>query len=289
MPAGEVQKLADYADRARTEKGATSEAAKAQARERGGELAKRLDLACEITDAELIGGSRKSRDSDPVGTAVYEVACKSGMGYVLVQHGAEKPLGMSCLAAEGARAADEAQGVKTSLYCQLPANKDVKATAAALLAPTGTSCTVRDARWFGQNTQRQLDYTEVACEEGNGYLISTAKPGAQAATGVMSCVDAARAGTRCRLTDAGPVESAPTMDVLKQSLVKNGVQCQVGQMRLVGRESVSKRYVFEVQCNERHESLIAFVPTGDSSKALETINCAAASLRGVACVLTAGN
>jgi hypothetical protein len=159
-----------------------------------------------------------------VETSVYEVACSNGMGYFLESQGPEKPVAISCLAAEGTRAADAAKGKKMDFFCQLPENRDVKAMAASLLAGAGTPCAVRDLQWFGKSAATQTEYSEVVCNDGKGYLLRTALPGTQAQTHVMSCADAARQGIKCRLTDSGPVEKPLTLETFKDALAQHGAQ-----------------------------------------------------------------
>jgi hypothetical protein len=55
-------------------------------------------------------------------------------------------------------------------------------------------------------------------------------------------------------------------------------------MRLVGRETVSRRYVVEMQCPDMTE-LVAFIPLEGSTKKLETLDCAAAMQRNILCTL----
>jgi hypothetical protein len=278
----DVEKLRDLLDRDRK---APDARARDRAKQESATLGGALTLSCEIADAERVGGGRAKADGKALDVAVYEVACTNRTGYFLFAQGAQKPLAISCFAAEATHAADVAQGVKSQFYCQLPANKDVKATAAALMTAAGTSCAVSNARWFGMNASNQTEYSEVACADGKGYLLKTPLTGASAQTSVMSCQDAAKQGLKCHLTDGGAVSAPVTMQTFRDALEQNGVACEPAQMRVIGRESVDRRYVVEMQCPQQPRGLVAFVPAEGNPKPFEAIDCAAAAEREITCTL----
>jgi hypothetical protein len=74
------------------------------------------------------------------------------------------------------------------------------------------------------------------------------------------------------------------MQRFRDALKEGGVSCEPTQMRLVGRETVSRRYVVEVQCVDKPE-LVAFIPLEDNTKKLETLDCSAAMQRNIVCTL----
>jgi hypothetical protein len=259
-----------------------------KAKLRSEELVKALQLSCDVVDAELVvaGTSRTGASGIEVETRVYEVACRSGMGYLLEAQGSETPVGISCLAAEAARAADAAKGKKAGFLCQLPANRDAKAVATTVMAGAGTPCAVSEVRWFGRSSTTQSEYSEVVCNDGKGYLLRTALPGSQAQTTVVSCADAAKQGIKCRLTDSGPIESLVTLETFKGALAQNGVSCKIEQLREVGQEEIRKRYVVEYRCANQGAGMVAFVPLAGNLNPYESVNCAAAATRGVMCTFS---
>jgi len=176
--------------------------ARAKARSQGGELAAALNLSCEVRDAERVGTRRMAVSGKEIESDVYEVACRDGAGYILMSQGSEKPVGISCLAAEAARAADEAAGRKPDLVCGLPQNKDAKTIAATLMSNAGTPCAVRDLQWVGKSAAIQSEFNAALCGDGQGYLLQTPMPGSGTQTRVMTCVEAARQGLRCRLSNS---------------------------------------------------------------------------------------
>lgn len=180
--------------------------ARAKARAQGAELAAALDLGCEVREAEQVATRRVKADGKDFEADVYEVACGNGAGYFLMSQGSAKPVGISCLAAEAARAADEAAGRKPDMVCRLPQNEDVKAIAASLMAGAGTPCAVRELAWVGRSEAIQSEFNAVLCGDGQGYLLQTPMPGSGTETRVMTCVDAARQGLKCRLSKANAAQ-----------------------------------------------------------------------------------
>jgi hypothetical protein len=243
-----------------------------------------LSLSCKPTDAERIGHGKAAVNGKRVEVVAYEVACSNGMGYLLASLGTEMPIAVSCFAAAATRADSIARGEKSDVYCQLAANKDVKAMAASLLTATGTNCTVNDLRWFGLAAATHTEYTEVQCGDGSGYLLRAQQVEPAAQITAVSCREAAQQGMKCHLTDGGPVPVPVTMQRFRDALKEGGVSCEPAQMRLVGRETVSRRYVVEMQCPDMPE-LVAFIPLEDNTKKFETLDCTAAMQRNIVCTL----
>jgi hypothetical protein len=138
-------------------------------------------------------------------------------------------------------------------------------------------------QWLGRSDSAHSEYSEVVCEGGKGYVLSTALAGSQAKPTVTSCGDAARQAVRCRLTDSGPAENEPTLDTLKAALAQH-VPCKIEPIRLVGQEEHLKRYVVEYHCADQPAAGIAFVPLPGNENRYESIDCAAGALRGIACL-----
>jgi hypothetical protein len=77
------------------------------------------------------------------------------------------------------------------------------------------------------------------------------------------------------------------MQTFRDALKQNDVNCQPTNMRMIGRESIDKRYVVEVQCQEQPNGLVAFIPVAGNTNKFETIDCTAAVERQIRCELTA--
>ena len=260
----------------------------AKAKEQSAKLLAALRLSCEISAAQLVVNGSRRIDGKDTPVRVFEVACTQGLGYLLETQGAATPVAISCLTAEEARAADVAKGREPGFFCKLPENLDVNAAVAALIASgAGAQCTVQRLQWLGHSDSAHSEYSEVVCEGGKGYVLSTALPGSQAKTTVMSCADAAREGVRCRLTDSGPAETEVSLDTLKEALGQH-LSCKIDPIRLVGQEEHLKRYVVEYHCADKPAAGIAFVPLPGNTNPYESIDCSAGALRGIACLSAPG-
>jgi hypothetical protein len=205
----DVEKAEDYQDRAHLLSGRNAAKERAAAREQSEKLTAAIQLPCEITDAEPVGRGKAQFEDKKVAVSIYEIACRNGLGYILVSREDGKPYATSCFSADKTHAADLAKGHKSDMYCQLPANKDVKAMAAALMSAAGTTCAVRNLQWFGRSMTTNTEYSEVVCQDGAGYMLRTAQAGATEPTVVMTCPDAAARGLACRLT-GGDVSPKPS-------------------------------------------------------------------------------
>jgi hypothetical protein len=258
----------------------------AQAKTQSDKLLRSLQIACEVSDAQLVvaGTRRSASGGKAVETRVYEVACGGSMGYLLETQGTEKPMGISCLNAEETRAADVAKGREPGFFCKLPGNKDVYAMVTSLIASgAGAPCAVSNLQLFGRSESTQSEYTEVVCKEGGGFLVRTALPGSQAKTVVTSCADAAKQGIKCRLTDAGPVEIPVTLDTFKSALAQHGVSCKIDQLRMIGQEDHLKRYVVEYRCADQPAAMLAFIPLQGNANPYESVDCKDAASYRVTC------
>jgi hypothetical protein len=261
--------------------------ARAKAKAQSLPLLQALQISCEVSDAKLViaGTSRPASGGKELETRVYEVACTGNLGYLLERVGKEMPIGISCLSAEEARAADVAKGREPGFFCKLPDNTNVYAMVTSMiLAGVGAQCEVGTLQLYGRSESTHSEYSEVACKDGNGFLLRVAQPGSQAKTVVMSCAEAAKQGIKCRLTDPGPVEVPVTLQTFKEALAQNGVKCDIAQIRLIGQEDHLKRYVVEYMCANQAASAIAFIPLAGNSNPYESLDCATAhSNRDVAC------
>jgi hypothetical protein len=259
------------------------------AKEESGKLIGALQLACELSDAALVGRGDAKSEGKAIEVTAYEVACSNGTGYILVSQGSKKPIAESCFAASAQHAAGAAKGENSELYCQLPANRDAKAMAASLMSAAGTNCVVNDVRWFGVSASSQTDYSEVACADGTGFLLKIPQTGPSVAISVVSCREAAKQGLGCHLTDGGAVSTPVTMQTFRDALKQNDVHCEPLHMRMIGRESVARRYVVEVQCQEQPNDLVAFIPVAGNAGKFEMLDCAAAMERQIRCEFTPKN
>jgi hypothetical protein len=284
---GDLEKLSgDHPQDSSADAASQTPQARAKAKAQSEKLLSALQFSCDVSDAQLVvSGTRKpAAGGRAIGTNVYEAACRGAMGYLLESQGTENPVAISCLSAEEARAADVAKGRTPGFYCKLPENKDVYATVASLIAANaGAACDVTNVQLFGRSASSQSEYSEVVCKDGKGFLLGTALPGARSKTTAMSCADAAKQGIKCRLTDAGPVQTPVTLETFKSALAQHGVSCNIEQIRMIGQETHLKRYVVEYRCADQPTGMIAFLPLEGNTNSYETSDCSSAASLDIVC------
>jgi hypothetical protein len=245
-------------------------------------LIQELSLPCELADAERAGGGKIKVNGRLLEVKVYEIACASGTGYFLVSQRPEKSLAISCFAAEAARAADAAQGVKPDEFsCTLRGASDLKTMATSVLKGAGTLCDVSDYRWLGVDKESGTEYSEVACADGHGYVLEAPRT---EKVSIVGCQDALKEGMKCNLT---AVTMPVTLQTLHDAIKEHAVDCDPAQIRYIGRETKGRRYVVELQCPQQPKGLVAFIPLDGNPKPFETMDCSAAVARAVQCTLTA--
>jgi hypothetical protein len=269
---------------------------KAQVMQEATALAKSLHLTCDVTDAQIASENKITGKSGQKITArTYEVACGQGLGYFVIAQDPDAPVGFSCFAIEGQRAAAAAKGEKFEQACVLPANHDLNAMATTVVAHAGTTCNVARLQWYGQSAT--TEYTEVACGDGKGFLLGTALPGTEGAARVVTCADAGAQGKPCVLTKmtasaSTSTDPAPTLEAFKAALVQHGIACTVGgnsDVRLIGKQNRSQRHVVEFKCPEQPKGLVALIPLGSNQNPFQSMNCTEAAKIGAACKLTVAN
>lgn len=349
MSQSDIQGLADFVDNTKRleHKNIVS---KALATQRATTILNALHISCQLTDAQHRGSGKTVVGGQAVDVGLYEVACGNGMGYLLTLVGLSSASGISCFAAAatervaGGRASGESarhDSEPVDSVCRLPANQDLSVMATTVLRSLGTACTARGVRWLGQSGTPTLDYTEVACDDGRGWVLRTPAPGAVAGIDALSCADAVTHGARCQMLVSGadvaasgasagvpgaasvsaaagpgsppvaggapgvapavaatsaaaggsplPEGQRPDLQWFKNALSERGVVCEVKKARIVGRESVKRRYVVEYQCDRQPQGLVAYVPApGDTVNSFESMDCAAAAERKIACQFVGG-
>ena len=289
MTQDQFNQMADYADTAKRltkedkAKGKTIADLLAEDKAAATALTKSMPLSCDVTDAILAAQGPVTVNGKPIDTKTYEAACANGMGYFLISQDSGKPYGFSCFAADATHAADVAAGRPPGAVCQLPTNANMKTMMATVLSHAGTNCAVRDLKWVGVSSASNIEFNEVACTDGNGYILRTALPGSLMQPNVIACHDSPVA---CKLTSSGPVVNIQTF---KDALAAHKVACTASDsnVRAIGQQPASKRYVVEFQCPEQPKGLVAFIPLNGNTAPFETLNCAAAAKKGAVCKLTA--
>lgn len=242
-----------------------------------------LQVPCKVSDANLVAQGPVQSGGRTIDTKTYEASCESGIGYFVIS--TEKADAFSCFAADATHAKDIAEGHPPGIVCKLPANADMKAMAQAMLTHAGVQCRVKNVRWIGLSAKDATEYTEAACEDGSGYVLTSAVPGSKAPVGAMSCSVAGKRGIFCTLTSSG--QPSVTIQTFRNELARHNIVCSAGDqnIRHIGQEAARKRHVVEFKCPEFPKGLVAFIPLADSTAPFEAIDCATAARRGAKCKL----
>jgi hypothetical protein len=254
------------------------------AMKQSGKLIEALSLPCAPINAELAGGGKIKVEDRLIEVKVYEVACRSGIGYFLVSQPPEKTLAVSCFAAAAAHDATQ-EAKHDEFICGLSADKDAKTMAAAVVKGAGATCDVSDYHWIGVSATSGTEYSEVACANGQGYVVEVPQTGPPEQVAVVGCQDAVKEGVKCKLT---AVTMPVTLETFRDALKEHAVDCADQKIRYIGRETQGRRYVVELQCPAKPDGLVAFIPLEGNSKPFETLDCSAAAARSaVHCTLAA--
>lgn len=287
----QFDKLQNYAQDAKRltsedkAKGKTLEQVLAEDKVAAVALAKSMPLSCEVIDAMRFAAGPETVDGKTVDTETYEAVCTNGMGYFLISQNPGKPYGFSCFATDATRKADIAAGRKPAEICRLPGNADLKAVAGKMLTASGFACKVKDYRWAGQNATNHIEFDEVACDNGQGYMMVVALPGATIPVHVETCNQSAKRGLACKLSDNGDV--GPTLKSFRETLAKSKIACDATDQttHLLGQVAAKKVYVVEFACAQHPKGLVAYIPEEGSTASLELVDCATAAKRGAVCIL----
>jgi hypothetical protein len=216
-------------------------------------------LPCTVSDAAYIGQSGKS--------TVYELACKEGLGYILLTGGPDPAKAYNCIQTIG----------NATLTCRLPENADPKAGLTPIFAGTGHPCTIKDARFIGGDAN--TNYYEGACQEGPGYVLEMPALGKTAPLKVLPCIETIGGGAvECTLTT-----KAQAIAPIAALAAKSGKSCEVSDARYVGASTTDDSVYYEVACGAKSGYILQTTKAGVFKAA---VDCANASGIGGGCKMT---
>lgn len=221
---------------------------------------------CTVTDGLWIGMSATTKLSR------YEVGCTEGMGYLVDRPAGPgaKPAVIDCLSAQ-----------QSNYDCKLTPKAQRLGTVTALVAKSGKSCTVTDARVMGTDSRGSIFY-EAACGSQPGLIIEADNTGA--VKRAVDCLQGAKIGGGCKLSDTSVAANAKR-DQYVAMLKTRGVPCQATDFRLIGTDTRNNREVVEFACSDRPSGLVIFVPAAANGK-FEAMDCITSTLYAARCELT---
>lgn len=224
-----------------------------------------LGNSCQMTEAKLLGQA-------PDKSSMYEIACATGPGYIVL--GSTPPSATDCLvlatSAENARAKDPAAEVGT--LCTLPANDNGPVVFEAYAREAGMDCVIDGAGIVGAAADGAIVY-EIGCTNADGARIQKSASGWTRSP----CFELASINATCKFTQ--PAEQAAT---LKSWLAgSEAAACDVQQARFMGQNANGSFY--EAACTGADGVIVRF----NAEKAVQQVYpCATAQQIGGGCKLT---
>lgn len=239
-------------------------------------LAASAGLTCQATEASLLPlVSGESR--------VYEAACASGPGYILIASTPPQSFDCLLLAATQARlaaaaaadpaAAPAAPGT-TEIRCTLPRNTDVMRVMVEYAREANLPCVPNE----GGPLSKQIDgdeLYEVGCDGLDGYLLQKLAAGGWKAT---ECLRVLEAAVACQFST--PAEQAAT---LKARFAGNAeaAACDVTRARYMGANANGSFY--EAKCAADNGVIVRF---NNEFAVQQVYPCEVAQRIGGGCTLT---
>ena len=232
-------------------------------------LAAAAHLPCTVSDAVFLGAGT---GPDKVAVKYYEVACKEGLGFVIVAKDKDPaPTAFDCVIA----ATPGPDGKPGNSTCRLPANLTPSTALQPMVTQAGKTCTVSKGRYVASSPTE--NFYEVGCAAGDNYIVEDSR-NYSGAPKTSECMDYdATSGVKCTFTTR-----AQQFAAVDKLAATSGKPCAIKDRRHIGNASDGAAF-YEVACSRRP----GFVIKADSSgKFLTAINCVDAGEIAGGCTLT---
>jgi hypothetical protein len=227
-------------------------------------IVSKVDAACVLANAKGVGHATDGSKT------VFEVACQDGSGFMLETSFPVSPAKPAKLIP--CYIYNQTSNVKCSLTDDASASTYVD----RLTTQAVKDCVTKDRRFMGASAAGEF-YYEVACQNGQGYIIGQGQD--LSITKTISCEDT----DQCTLTDvrAHKSEQAGLYTKLAQA---GGFDCTVAEYapftaNLPGHE------VVELSCSNRPDGAVAIFAASTSEKPV-FYDCAHSELEGYRCGIT---
>jgi len=223
-------------------------------------------LACEVTQANLVGMNDDKQ-------AVYEAACATGPGYILIA--STPPQTFDCIELKGQAEQAKARDPNADVgqQCVIPQNLDTLAVLRGYVTQAGVACAVDEGTVLGKSSAGNVVY-EVGCGSAPGYWLE------RQGTGWLTtdCLQVVSTGSTCRFT-TNEEQAAAFQSKLADTAASD---CQVTQVRAIGQNPNGSFY--EAKCAAEGQGYIARVKDGVTA---QVYACSIAQGIGGGCTLTA--
>ncbi len=194
-------------------------------------------VPCTVTAQRFIA---EGTMSDKTKGKFYEVACKEGLGYVVIDHenATTPPTAFDCISTNE----QHPPGSKDGLNCTLPGNTNAVTALQPVITKLGEPCTVTKVHGLGSSPEKS--YFELACDSGAGYIVVLPRVVGSIAPADYNCLDMDPKGNiKCTLNNPDAFASGEATKLLAAS----GKPCVMTQKRYVGGTTDGSTF-FEVAC-----------------------------------------
>lgn len=199
-------------------------------------------INCDPVDAYIMGSTDLEKDGKKVKGTMYEVACKTGPGFIATAYSpTEVAQAFTCTLSAGLKAKQP-----NAATCALPENQPNYKWLNDVVKPYLPDCTVNNARILGSTApdskDPKIDRYEVGCETGVGGIVDYPQLGSDAKVNFMSCLVGQDSGFPCQFTSKDALTAS-----VKPLAAKADPKCDVNNVRFIG---VSKEngYFYEFGC-----------------------------------------
>lgn len=227
-------------------------------------VATSANSACQVTEATLLGVTAEQ-------LPMYEAACATGPGYILVS--TTPPQAVDCVILAGQADLDRSRdpAADVGVQCKLPANTDVVKVISAYAREAGITCTVDQGGSIGKSTAGNLIY-EVGCAEADGFWLEKTPTGWETTT----CMQVITQSAACKFTQ--PAEQAATLKTMLAG--SPAAACNVVEARYMGSNTNGAFY--EAKCGADEGYIVRF----NTEKVVQQVYpCAEAARIGGGCKL----
>lgn len=226
-------------------------------------LVREAGLGCTLGEADL-------RGYDGNGDGLYEIACREGAGYLILD--ARPPVVHPCLMLQGVRLDRRPSRMRQPTpQCQLAGNTDPEPELTARARDAGIDCEIDAVAVLGLDADRH-PLIEVGCRDRAGAWLEGADSGT-----VTPCLIVEAQGGECGFTDA-----AERAREVRLWLAEAGtLDCDVTEAVFRGRTPDAE--VYEVRCGAADG--LTFERTGDG-RLIDIRTCQDSAAVGRPCALT---
>jgi len=227
---------------------------------------------CDPTNAYIIGQTELQKDGKKVKGSLYEIACKTGPGFIATAYSAtDIAQAFTCTLADGLKAKQP-----NAASCMLPENQPSYKWLTPVVQPYLPNCVVNNARILGStpanSDQPKIDRYEVGCENSVGGIVDYPQFGSDAPVNFITCVVGAGSGFPCQFSSADAITAS-----MKPLAAKADANCQVNNVAFLGVSKDSSGYFYEFGCANQPGFV---VQAGTDNSLQREISCAQAAPLG---------